>query len=339
MRFLITGGNGFLGRALAQKLLALGHEVRILDLKKGDLGCEYIAGDITEKATVDKAMKGITHVYHVAAIVGFNKDKREFQRHINVDGTRMIMQAALDQQVTKVVYTSTINTLGYVSSENDLGDEETPYNWGPLDISYMETKHEAEQLVLKMVQDQKLPATIVHPGTIFGGGSAATAIFGQASMSPKTATRPVPAMNANRYVDLIRKRQMPTYPTGGTNCVALEDVVDGHIAAMEKGHIGERYILGAENLAYKKLFEFIAKELGVPAPAIPLVEGPTEFLAGVAERGFKLFGSEPPFTAEMVRASSRYSFYKNDKARRELGIQFRAFLPYLSDFIRRGTSA
>lgn len=319
-KYLLTGGNGFLGRALAEKLIRQGHKVRILDLKKGKLSCEYVAGDITSKATADAAMNGITHVYHVAAIVGFDKDKRAMQRRINVEGTHTIMQAAIDHKVEKIVYTSTINTLGYVQAENDVGDEATPYNWGPLDISYMETKYEAEQLVLKMVREQKLPATITHPGTIFGGGTTET------------------AMNANRYIELIRKRQMPTYPTGGTNCVALEDVVEGHIAAMDKGRIGERYILGAENMTYKALFEFIAQELGVSAPAIPLIEGPTEFLAGIAERGFRLFNAAPPFTAEMVRASSRYSFYKNDKARRELGIQFRDFRSYLADFIHRGAN-
>lgn len=317
MHCLITGGNGFLGRALAQQLLSQGKKIRILDLQKGDLDCEYTSGDIADPQVAINAMAGITHVYHVAAIVGFDKDKREFQRRINVTGTRNIMQAALAHKVEKIVYTSTINTLGYVNNANETGDENTEFNWAPLDISYMETKYEAEQLVIRMAREQKLAVTIVNPGTIFGGDSS------------------VPKMNANRYVDLIRKRQMPTYPTGGTNCVALEDVVAGHIAAMDKGGIGERYILGAENMTYKALFEFIAGELGVPAPAIPLVEGPTAFIAGIAEQGFKLFKADPPFTAEMVRASSRFSFYSNAKARRELGIDFRDFREYLQQWIRQ----
>lgn len=142
-------------------------------------------------------------------------------------------------------------------------------------------------------------------------------------------------MNANRYIELIRARQMPAYPTGGTNCVALEDVVEGHIMAYRKGQPGECYVLGAENLTYRMLFEFIASELKVPAPAIPLVEGVTSVVAGIAEKGFSVFGKEPPFTGEMVRASSRYSFYRNDKARREFGMVFREFLPYLQRLIQQ----
>lgn len=316
MKYLVTGGTGYLGRALAERLQADGHRVRILDVRKGDLFCEYFEGDILVASDVDKAMAGVDGVFHVAAIVGFWKGKREWQRLVNVEGTRNIMQAALRLQVPKVVYTSTINTLGYSATESDVGDETTPYNWGPLDVSYMETKREAELLVIDMVKTSALPATIVNPGTIFGGSSAG-------------------GMNANRYIELIRARQMPAYPTGGTNCVALEDVVEGHVMASRKGRPGECYVLGAENLSYKTLFEFIASELGVPAPGIPLVEGVTSIVAGIAEKGYNIFGKEPPFTGEMVRASSRFSFYRNDKARREFGMVFKEFLPYLQRMIRQ----
>ncbi len=329
MRYLVTGGNGYLGAALCRALIASGHRVRILDTRRGDLDCEYLRGDILSAATVNTAVNGVEGIFHVAAVVGFSKNKRPAQRRINVEGTRNVMAAALTQGIPKVVYTSTINTLGFVATENETGDEDTPYNWAPLDISYMETKYEAEQLVLRMVREQKLPATIVNPGTIFGGNGYSTIAFGQTSASP------VPPMNANRYIELIRNGQMPTYPVGGTNCVALEDVVDGHIAAMTKGRIGERYVLGAENMTYHALFAFIAGELGVTAPLVPLIAGPTEFLARLAERGFEFLQKEPPFTAEMVRASSRFSFYSNAKAQRELGIRFRDFRTYLRDWIRK----
>lgn len=316
MTYLVTGGNGYLGRALAERLIADRHRVRILDVRAGNLFCEYITGDIASEQDADKAVAGVDGVFHVAAVIGFSKGKRAWQHQVNVEGTRNIMLAALKHKVTKIVYTSTINTIGFVATESDVGDEETPYNWGPLDISYMETKHEAEQLVINLAKDAGLPATIVNPGTIFGGSGTV-------------------GMNANRYIELIRARQMPAFPTGGTNCVALEDVVEGHVMAMQKGRFGERYVLGAENLSYRSLFEFIASELGVPAPAIPLVEGLTSVVAGLAEKGYDLLGKEPPFTVEMVRASSRFSFYRNDKARREFGMYFREFLPYLRKLIKQ----
>jgi dihydroflavonol-4-reductase len=316
MQCLVTGGTGYLGRALAERLQNDGHRVRILDVRKGDLFCEYVEGDILVEQDVERAMRGVDAVFHVAAIVGFWKGKREWQRLVNVEGTRNVMQAALRLAVPKIVYTSTINTFGYARSETEVGDETTPYNWGPLDVSYMETKHEAQNLVIEMVRTSALPATIVNPGTVFGGAGAS-------------------GMNANRYIELIRAKQMPAYPTGGTNCVALEDVVEGHVMAYRKGKPGECYILGAENLTYRALFEFIASELKVPAPAIPLVEGVTSVVAGIAEKGFSVFGKEPPFTGEMVRASSRYSFYRNDKARREFGMVFKEFLPYLQRLIQQ----
>lgn len=316
MRYLVTGGTGYLGRALADRLQRDGHKARILDIRSGDLVCEYIEGDILSEVDVDRAVKGVDGIFHVAAVVGFWKGKRAWQRSVNVDGTRNVMLAALKHNVPRIVYTSTINTLGFVATESDIGDENTAYNWGPLDVSYMETKHEAEQLVIGLVRQSALPATIVNPGTIFGGMGTI-------------------GMNANRYIELIRARQMPAYPTGGTNCVALEDVVEGHVLAMKLGRFGERYVLGAENLTYRSLFEFIASELNVPPPAIPLVEGLTSVVAGLAEKGFDLFGKEPPFTTEMVRASSRFSFYRNDKAKREFGIAFKEFLPYLRKFIRQ----
>jgi dihydroflavonol-4-reductase len=251
-RFLVTGGTGYLGRALADRLQRDGHRVRILDVRTGDLFCEYIQGDILSEADVNN----------------------------NRGAAPRCTQNRLHEHDQ---YT------GYAPSPDAVGDEDTPYNWRELDISYMETKREAEELVLRMVNERNLPATIVNPATIFGGNGTT-------------------GMNASRYIELIRAGQMPAYPTGGTNCVALENVVEGHVMASRKGRTRQRYLLVTENLTYKQLFDFIASLLGVAAPAIPLVEGLNCVLANYAEKGFGLIRKEPPFTAEMVRASSRFSF-------------------------------
>ena len=142
---------------MAGRLQRDGHRVRILDVRPGDLFCEYVAGDILSEVDVDKAMQQVDGVFHVAAVVGFWKEKRTWQRMVNVEGTRNVIASALRHSVPKIVYTSTINTLGYAPTQNDVGDEDTAYNWGPLDISYMETKREAEELVLRMVHEQNCP--------------------------------------------------------------------------------------------------------------------------------------------------------------------------------------
>jgi dihydroflavonol-4-reductase len=249
------GGTGYLGRALTDRLQRDGHWVRILDVRTGDLFCEYIQGDILSEADVNN----------------------------NRGAAPRCIQNRLHEHDQ---YT------GYAPSQDAVGDEDTPYNWGSLDVSYMETKREAEELVLRMVNEQNLPATIVNPATIFGGNDTT-------------------GMNASRYIGLIRAGQMPAYPTGGTNCVALENVVEGHVMASRKGRT--RQLLVAENLTYKQLFDFIASELGVAAPAIPLVEGLNSVLANVAEKGFGLLGKEPPFTAEMSVLRAGFLFTATTK--------------------------
>jgi dihydroflavonol-4-reductase len=256
MNILVTGGCGFLGSFLVKKLLEHNHNVTVFDkvgcskeLQK-EFGVEIIEGDICNYEEVNQAIKGKEIVFHTAAIVSFHNKLLKLQEAVNITGTKNVMLACLHNNIQKVIHTSSVNAIGF-SLDNNPIDEIAPFNWEKYHIGYMNSKYEAEKLILNMVKKDSLPAIIVNPGTIFGKSTFSL-------------------VNANSYIINIAKKRIPFYPLGGTNCVGIEDVVKGQLLAMEKGKFGERYILGGENYSYKDLFNLIAEELNIKINILPL---------------------------------------------------------------------
>lgn len=319
MNILVTGGCGFLGSAISKKLINRGFNVKVFDkpgcsvqLQK-EFGVEIIEGDIRDFEVVRKAIKGNDIVFHVAALLSFEPKMRKIQEEVNVTGTRNVMSACLSENVKKVIHTSTVNAIGF-SFHKEVLDESADFNWKPYNLGYMNTKYEAEKIILEMVKDENLPAVIVNPGTIFGKSDFSL-------------------LNANSYIINIAKMKVPFYPSGGTNCVAVDDVAEGHILAMEKGKFGERYILGGENYTYKDLFHLIANELKVIPPLFP-IKKEFGFLAAETLEIISLFsGKNAIITKEMITASSYNSFFSSDKAKNELGYEFKPFIEILKDTI------
>jgi dihydroflavonol-4-reductase len=320
----VTGGCGFLGSAISRALAERGIEVVALDLRRpaSDAarvpGVQMVEGDVRDRNPVSRSVAGCDWVFHTAALVGFWRRQNERQWEVNVEGTRTVMQACLEQGVRRIVHTSSVNALGYPRDPGVPADESTPFNWSRFDIGYMNSKHASEQLVLEMAARDHLPAVVVNPGTIFGRGVGAE-------------------MGTHMYLLGVARGQIRAFLPGGTNCVGLDDVVRGQILAAEKGRVGERYILGGENLHYGQMFGLIAAEVGARPPRwqVPfrLALGAARALEALAF----LTGRPPLLSPEMVKAGRICNFYSSAKAERELGYTHRPFpavLKETADFLR-----
>lgn len=310
LKILVTGATGFVGSNLVRRLVAQGATVRILHRHSsnlqllGDLPVERITGDITDRDSVIRAVEGIDVIYHVAGAVSFWRRDRARLVAVNTQGTRHVVQAAIQHRVRRLVYTSTVAAIGY-RSDGQPADETTPYNWTPLDIPYMETKRAGELEVLAGVQ-QGLDAVIVNPAVIFG---------------PRDAN-----FHSGRMIQFIQQGKLPGYPRARMTVCDIDDVVEGHLQAMEHGRTGHRYILGGQTLSFRDIFLTIAEVLGVPFPdrEIPIAG---YFLVALGyELSSLLRNRRPPMTRDLIRAMRRQSCgYSSEKAQRELGYRITPF--------------
>ncbi|MDH5564361.1 MAG: NAD-dependent epimerase/dehydratase family protein, partial [Nitrospirota bacterium] len=255
MKVLITGSSGFIGAAVTRAVIAKGDEVRVLvrpnsNLRNlGGLSVETVQGDLQDPHSLKKAVAGCQGVYHVAAHYAlWAKDPTTFYQ-VNVEGTKQLFRAAEEAGVDRIVYTSTIGAIG-LPADGGLGREELFPSEAQLSGDYKRSKFLAEQEVLKMAQ-QGLPVVIVNP----------TAPIGERDIKP-TPTGQI-------IVDFMKGR-MFAYIETGMNLIDVEDVAMGHVRAMERGRIGERYILGNQNLMFREICQMLSQLTGVRAPRIRL---------------------------------------------------------------------
>lgn len=310
LKILVTGATGFVGSNLVRRLVAEGATVRILHRPSSNLQLlsglplECMAGDVTDRDSVRQAVEGVDVVYHVAGAVSFWRGDRARLVAVNIWGTRHVVQAAIQHRVRRLVYTSSVAAIGY-RGDGQPADETTPYNWTPLAIPYMETKRAGELEVLAGVQ-QGLDAVIVNPAVIFG---------------PRDTT-----FHSGRMIQFIQQGKLPGYPRARMTVCDIDDVVEGHVLAMERGRSGHRYILGGETLSFREIFRTIAQVVGVRFPdrEIPT---PLYFLVAL---GYELSGflrnRRPPMTRDLIAAMRRQSCgYSSEKAERELGYRITPF--------------
>ncbi len=300
---LVTGGTGFLGANLTVELVKRGHNVRIF-YREGDhhpfldnLEVQHFAGDIRDKDLLKKAVAGCDAVFHTVGNASFWKSDRPIQELVNVKGTENILTVAKAAGVKRVVHTSSINALG-IPDPGTIGDENTAFNWESYDFNYATTKKKSEDVALSF-NAPDFEVVVVNPGTIFGKGDI--------------------NVNTGSYVKAIKNGQGYFTASGGTNCVSVDDVVKGHILAMEKGRPGEKYILGGENLTMVQLFKLIGTELGLSFH--PVIEIPKVIAMGVStinEFFFKLINKRTNLVPESVQVGYLKLFYSSAKAEREL---------------------
>ena len=318
-KVLVTGASGFVGSAVARKLLERGFAVRALvrptspRFHLAGLDIEFAEGDLLDSATVRPAMAGMRHVFHVAADYRlWAPDPTEIMRN-NVTSTRNVMAEALRAGIERVVYTSSVATLA-VRTDGTSVDETFPLDEAKAIGAYKRSKVAAERLVERMIADDKLPAVIVNPSTPIG---------------PRDV-KPTPT--GRIVVDAARGR-IPAFVDTGLNLVHVDDVATGHLAALDRGRIGERYILGGQNVSLAGMLASIATLLGRRPPRIRMPRGAIVPLAVTAETISRFTGREPLVTLDALRMSKYRMFFTTTKAERDLGLAARPFTEALADAI------
>ena len=301
---LVTGGNGFVGCHVVRALLARGEHARALAREGASLkaleglDCEKAVGDLRDPTALARAVEGCARVYHVAADYRLWVPDPAPMYAANVDGTKNVLEAARRAGVERVVYTSTVGTLGI--GADGIGREDAPASIDEMTGAYKRSKFIAEQIALSAAR-QGLPVVIVNPSTPIGAFDY----------------KPTPT---GRIILDFLKGRMTAYLDTGLNLVDVEDVARGHLLAAEKGQIGEKYILGGENLTLKELFARLAALSGVPAPRFKVPYGAAYAFALVAEAWARAVSKQPPRASlTEVRMARRRMFFDSSKARAHLG--------------------
>src|SRR5689334_8387552 len=305
MKALVTGATGFVGGAVVRALVRAGVDVRVLARSQSDtqnlsgLSVERVEGDLLNPASLRTALAGCQQLYHVAAYYAlWAKDPAVFY-DVNVTGTRNVLTAARAEGIRRTVYCSTIGAIG-LPPGGGLGTEETPVSLDQMAGHYKRSKYLAEQEVLTLAREG-LPVVIVNPSAPVGAGDVKPTPTGQV------------------IVDFMKGR-MPAYIETGMNIVDVDDVATGHLLAMAKGRLGERYILGCKNLMLKEVFDILSRLTGVKAPSIRLPRSVVLPLAYANQWMANLTGHPPRIPLEGVKMAKYRMHYDCSKAIRELGI-------------------
>ena len=305
MLAFVTGATGFLGSHVARVLEEQRAQLRLLvrpssDLRNiADLNAERVEGDLRDPASIEKALAGCDALFHVAADYRlWVQDPQQMYRS-NVEGTRALLEAARRQGVRRVVYTSSVATMGF-SSNGALADETSPVSLADMIGHYKRSKFMAEQVAFEAARSG-VDVVVVNP----------TTPIGERDLKPTPTGRIV--------VDFL-KRKFPAYVDTGLNLVDATECARGHIQALEKGRPGERYILGGENLTLKQILDRLGAITGLPSPKVKL---PYVFAlaAGVVDETVTghILGREPRATIDAVRMGRKKMFITSAKAERELG--------------------
>lgn len=320
MTTLITGASGFVGSAVLRQLLEGGHEVRALLRKNSDrrnlagLPVEIVIGDLNDRASLHAATAGCNALFHVAADYRLWTAHTDELYRTNVDGTRNIMLAALDAGIERIVYTSSVATLG-CRADGLPADEATPVALSDMVGDYKRSKFCAEAEVLRLVREQQLPAIIVNPSTPVG---------------PRDI-KPTPT---GRMVQAAVRGRMPAYVDTGLNIVHVDDVARGHWLAYRHGQIGRRYILGGEDRTLQSILAEIARFMQRSPPRIRIPRHAVYPVAWLAEIGARLFRTgEPMVTRDSLRMSEKLMFFSSARAIRELGYRYRPATDALRDAV------
>lgn len=318
-RALVTGATGFVGSAVARRLLAENFAVRVLARPGSDrrnlagLDVEVAEGNLTDPASLARACAGCEALFHVAADYRTWAPKPEELYQANVEGSRTLMRAALQAGVKRVVYTSSVAVLG-IPKDGRPGDEDTPVTVDDMIGHYKRSKFLAEEAVREFL-NQGLQLVIVNPSTPIG---------------PRDL-KPTPT---GRIIVDAASGRMPAYVDTGLNIVHVDDCAEGHWLAYAKGRVGERYVLGGTDMSLRQILAEIADIVGRKPPKLRLPHAAVMPVAYVAEALARVTGIAPVATVEEVRMSKKWMYFSSAKAQRELGYTIRPPRAALEDAVR-----
>jgi dihydroflavonol-4-reductase len=301
---LLTGATGFVGSAVARRLVARGHHLRLLvrpNSNRGNLAgldAALVEGDLTDQASLARACAGCRFLFHVAADYRLWVPDPAAMLRANLDGSVFLLRAAHAAGIEKIVYCSSVAALG-LTGDGTPADETTPVHPEKIAGIYKQSKYRAEQAVLALIRDENVPAVIVNPSTPVG---------------PRDI-KPTPT---GKMIRDAAAGRMPAYVDTGLNVAHVDDVAEGHVLALEHGRIGEKYILGGDDLLLRDIFAQAAAAAGRAPPRVTLPIGPLIPLAMVCEM-LARFGIEPLVTRDTLAMARKKMFFSSDKARRELG--------------------
>ena len=318
MRALVTGATGFVGAAVARALVREGWQVRALARPGSDrrniqaLPVDVSEGNLADRPSLERALVGCEALFHVAADYRLGAPDPRQLYVTNVDGTRNILEASRQAGVRRVVYTSSVATVG-IPADGSPGSEDTPVGVADMIGHYKRSKFLAEQLVRESALSG-MPVVIVNPSTPIGPGDIKPTPTGQLVLDAAAG-------------------RMPAYVDTGLNIVHVDDVAAGHLLAFHRGRPGERYILGGQDMTLREILFEIAQLVGRKPPRIRLATGVVLPIAYVAEAVARVTGRPGRITLEGVRMARKRMFFSSDKASRELGYQWRPPTEALRDAI------
>jgi dihydroflavonol-4-reductase len=303
MTILVTGASGFVGSAVVRQLLTAGYAVRALVRATSPLanleglGVDVAIGDLTDQRSLEHALRGCSGLFHIAADYRIWVPDQRRMFAINVDGTRNVMRAALAAGVERIVYTSSVAALGV--PKDGPGSEDSPVAERDMIGPYKRSKFIAQGLVQRMIAAEGLPAVIVNPSTPIGPFDI----------------RPTPT---GRLIVEAAANRVPAYVDTGLNIVHVDDVARGHLLAYEKGRVGERYILGGDDMHLVEILAEIASLYGRRPPRLRLPHGAVLPIAFLAQAWARAWGGEPFATIDGIRMARKRMFFTSERARREL---------------------
>ena len=316
---LVTGATGFVGSAVARAALGHGHRLRLLVREGSDRGnveglpAELVTGDLRDPASLERAVQGCRYVMHVAADYRLWVPDPEAMNRANVDGTRALLLAAQAARVERTVYCSSVAALGLVG-DGTPADETTPNSLAKVIGTYKRSKYLAEQAVLALAREQGVPVVIVNP----------SAPVGPRDIKPTPTGKMIADTAAGR---------MPAYVDTGLNVVHVDDVAEGHLLALERGRVGECYILGGEDMDMATLLRLVSEVAGRRPPRIKLPHAALYPVALASEALAHVAGVEPLVTRDILAMAKKKMFFSSAKAAAELGYRYRPAREAVADAV------
>ncbi len=305
MTTLVTGATGFVGSAVARVLAARGHDLRLLTRASSDrrnlagLEADVVTGDLTDPASLKRAAAGCRYVFHVAADYRVWVPDPDAMLRANVDGALAMVRAAADAGAERIVHCSSVAALGQ-SGDGTPANEDTPTDEADFVGIYKRSKYLAEKAVLDLARRESLPVVVVNPA---------------APVGPRDI-KPTPT--GKMILDAAAGR-MPAYIDTGLNIVHVDDVAEGHVLALEKGRIGQRYVLGGEDMSLKAILDLVADVAHRRPPFIRLPEAVVWPAAFIMEKLASVTGIPPMMTRDHLKMARKKMFYSSAKAKKELG--------------------